>query len=618
MNNDILLKVQRPSRYIGGEVGSVMKNKENIDVRFAFCFPDTYEIGMSHLGMKILYNTINSLDYAWCERVFAPAEDMENVLRAEKRKLFALESGDSLDEFDIIGFTLQYELSYTNILNMLDLGNVEIFAKNRKSLKNIVIAGGPCACNPEPLADFIDVFALGDGEELDNEIIDVYRFCKLNNLSKDEFLQRVSKIKGVYVPSLYNVEYNTDNTVKSVTPIGDAYSKVEKRVIGNLDNTPYPDKFIVPFVETVFDRAVIEIFRGCIRGCRFCQAGYIYRPVREKSAMVANKQAKCICDFMGAEQLSLLSLSTSDYTQLEPLLNMLLEWTDKEKISLSLPSLRIDNFSGELLEKIASVRKSGLTFAPEAGTQRLRDAINKNITEEEILSACKTAFLGGYTTVKLYFMMGLPTETDEDIEGIALLAKKIVKLYYSLDIPPENKQKGVVQVSVSCATFVPKPFTPFEFEGQNTVEQIEHKQQYLKELIGNSKRIKIATHQPYASVIEAVLAKGDRRVAKAIYEAFKLGCKFDSWSEYFDYEKWLCAFKNANLDIDFYASRKRQFDEVMPWDHLDYGITKEFLIRENKLAYQSTTTPNCRQKCALCGANCYKEGVCVEKRENIL
>ena len=334
--------------------------------------------------------------------------------------------------------------------------------------------------------------------------------------------------------------------------------------------------------------------------------------------MVANKQAKCICDFMGAEQLSLLSLSTSDYTQLEPLLNMLLEWTDKEKISLSLPSLRIDNFSGELLEKIASVRKSGLTFAPEAGTQRLRDAINKNITEEEILSACKTAFLGGYTTVKLYFMMGLPTETDEDIEGIALLAKKIVKLYYSLDIPPENKQKGAVQVSVSCATFVPKPFTPFEFEGQNTVEQIEHKQQYLKELIGNSKRIKIATHQPYASVIEAVLAKGDRRVAKAIYEAFKLGCKFDSWSEYFDYEKWLCAFKNANLDIDFYASRKRQFDEVMPWDHLDYGITKEFLIRENKLAYQSTTTPNCRQKCALCGANCYKEGVCVEKRENIL
>ena len=612
--SDILLKVQKPARYIGGEQGAIIKDKSNIDVRFAFCFADSYEVGMSHLGMKILYSVANTPEWAWCERVFAPWEDMETEMRNNDIPLFALESGDKLSDFDIIGFTIPYEMCYTNILNCLDLGGIPLRSSERKKLSPIVIAGGPCTCNPEPLADFIDIFSLGEGEELTLEIMELYRKHKKLGSDKMTFLREAAKLDGVYVPAFYDAEYNDDGTIKAFHAKDGAPEKITKRIIKDLDNCHYPDNFVVPYLDIVHDRAVCEIYRGCIRGCRFCQAGYIYRPIREKSASVANAQAKQLCENTGYDELSLLSLSTSDYSQLNDLLGCMLPWTEKEKIGLQLPSLRIDNFSDELLQKVASVRKSGLTFAPEAGTQRLRDAINKNVTEKDVMDTCRVAFEGGYTSVKLYFMMGLPTETMEDIEGIATLAQKVVDLYYSL----ENRPKGKgVSVSVSCATFIPKPFTPFQFEAQDDFSTIEEKQKHLRDCI-KTRKISVSLHNSGTSLIEAVLARGDRRLCDVIYKAWEKGCKFDGWDEYFNYEKWLEAFNECGLDPAFYANRKREYDEILPWDHIDIGVSKKFLINQDKLAHESITTPNCRQKCAGCGATKFGEGICREACKNLL
>ena len=577
----ILLQVQKPAQYIGGELNSVMKDKTRVDCRLAFCFPDKYEVGMSHLGMKILYSLYNQRENWWCERVFAPDADMEALLRKEGEPLYALESLDPIKDFDFILFTLQYEMSYTGVLNMLDLAGVPVLAKERTGLWPIVAAGGPCACNPEPLADFVDLFILGEGEEVNLEITDLYMQAKREGWDKQRYLKEAAKIGGVYVPSLYDVSYNADGTIHAVTPnCPEAPAKVTKRIIADLDKVFLPEKFVVPFINIVHDRSMLELQRGCLRGCRFCQAGFIYRPLREKHYDTLNHDAHCLCDTSGYEELSLTSLSTSDYLEIEPLLDDLLAWTPQQRVSLSLPSLRVDNFSKELMEKVSRIKKSGLTFAAEAGTQRLRDVINKNVTEEEVLSTCKTAFEGGYTSVKLYFMMGLPTETMEDIEGIANLAQKVVDLYYSLPTRPKGRS---VSVSISCACFVPKPFTPFQFEGQDTMELLREKQKHLLASV-KSKKISVSYHDADVSFIEAILAKGDRRMGPVILSAWKKGSKLDGWYEYFDPQRWYDAMAECGLDPAFYANRHRDYDEVMPWDHLDFCVSKEFLIRENKIA----------------------------------
>ena len=606
----LLLTVQKPGRYSGGEINSVIKDKNKVDIRFAFCFPDNYEVGMSHLGMKILYSQFNDREDIWCERVFAPWPDFESVMRQNGIPLFALESKDPIKDFDFIGFTLQYELSYSNVLNMLELAGVPLLAKDRTDFAPLIVAGGPCTCNAEPLADFVDIFFLGEGEQSDLEVMDLYKKYKHNGGTKADFLKEASKIDGVYVPSLYDVSYNEDGTVKSVSSKYNAPMPIRKRIETDLDKTYYPEKFVVPYIEIVHDRAVQEIFRGCIRGCRFCQAGFIYRPVREKSVETICRQAKALCDNTGYDEISLSSLSTSDYRDLEKLLNSLLEWTQKDKVSLSLPSLRIDNFSEELLEKINHVRKSGLTFAAEAGTQRLRDVINKNITEEEIIRTCKTAFEGGYTAVKLYFMMGLPTETYDDIKGIADLAQKIVDTFYEMPNRPKGKS---VSVNISVSNFVPKPFTPFEFHPQITREEIIDKQQYLKQCI-HSKKISFSYHENRTSFLEGVFARGDRRLGAVLLKAHEKGCKFDSWDEFFELEKWMDSFAECGLDPKFYANRERSYEEINPWDHLDFCVSKDFLIRENERAKMAKTTPNCRKQCQNCGANIFGKGVCFEKR----
>ena len=602
----ILLEVQKPGRYVGGELNSVVKDKDSVAVRYAFCFPDTYEIGMSHLGMKILYSVVNDRDDAWCERVFAPDNDMEAKMREQNIPLWALESGDSIRDFDLIGFTLQYELSFTNVLNMLDLAGVPLYSKDRPDLSPIVVAGGPCACNAEPMADFIDIFMLGDGEETTDLLISLVKKHKELGSSKLDFLREVAQHKGFYIPAFYDVEYNADGTIKSVTAKETAPEKAEKAIVSDMNNAHYPEKFIVPSIEVVHDRVTAEIFRGCIRGCRFCQAGFLYRPIREKSPEAVEEQCKKLCETSGYDEISLCSLSTSDYTGLQPLLNSMLDWTTKDKINIALPSLRVDNFSDELMEKLAVVRRSSLTFAPEAGTQRLRDAINKNVTEEDVMSTVDKAFMGGWTAVKLYFMIGLPTETLDDVAGIAQLGQRVVDEFYRL--PDRPKGKGV-QVSISASSFVPKPFTPFQFEPQDTQEMLAEKQAHLMNSV-TTKKIKISTHTTQTSFMEGVLARGDRKLSGVIELAWRKGCKFDSWDDQFKYDKWMEAFEETGIDPAFYANRRRDYDEILPWDHLDYGISKAFLINENKKAHESVTTPHCRIKCAGCGSNKLNGGKC--------
>ena len=609
-----LLGVQKPGRYTGGELNSIVKDKSKIDIRYAFCFPDTYEIGMSHLGMKILYSLVNARDDAWCERVFAPDVDMEQVMRDNGIPLYALESGEAIKDFDLIGFTMQYELSYTNVLNMLDLAGLPVRSRDRKDLTPIVIAGGACVCNAEPMAEFFDITLPGDGEEVTNELIDLLKEYKAKDATKQEFLEAAAQIKGVYVPSLYEVEYNDDCTVKSITPTHGAPEKVEKRNVADLDKMFAPTEFVVPFLEVVHDRTTVEIFRGCIRGCRFCQAGFLNRPLREKSPEVVEAQCRSICEKTGYDEISLCSLSTSDYRGLEKLITDMLPWTVENKINISLPSLRADNFPKELMEQLNAVRRSGLTFAPEAGTQRLRDVINKNITEEEVLSTARQAFAGGWTAVKLYFMIGLPTETEDDIRGIADLAQAVVDEFYH----NENKPKGKgVNVSVSVASLVPKPFTPFQWEPQDRPDTLIEKQNFLISCV-KTRKVSVSRHVPWTSFLEGVFARGDRRLCDVIETAWRKGCKFDSWEEHLDREKWMDSFAENGIDPFFYTARRRSFDEVLPWDHMDYGVTKKFLIKENEKAHRGETTASCREKCAGCGAARLNGGVCNEIRQNMV
>ena len=612
----ILPLVQKPARYTGGELNSVVKNKDDVDIRFAFCFPDTYEIGMSHLGMKILYSLINSRDNFWCERVFAPDTDMEQIMREKDIPLFALESRDALSEFDVVGFTLQYELCFTNVLNMLNLANIPLRSKDRGDTLDvpIIIAGGPCVCNPEPIADFIDVFEIGEGEEMMLEFLDLLNEYKKAGKSRSEFLKAASQIEGIYVPSLYDVTYNADGTIEKITSKDGAPQVVNKRVVADLDNIFYPEKFVVPFVEVVHDRVVHEIFRGCIRGCRFCQAGFWYRPIREKSVETISEQSQRLACTSGYDELSLCSLSSSDYTKITELLEELLGWAVPQKINVALPSLRIDNFSDELKEKLALVRRSGLTFAAEAGTQRLRDVINKNISEEEILDTCRKAFVGGWTAVKLYFMIGLPTETDDDVVGINVLSQKVVEEFYSN--PDKPKGKGV-NVSAGVSSFVPKPCTPFQWEPQDTREELKRKQKLLLETC-TSKKITFRFHNTDLTFLEGVFARGDRRLSDVIENAYKNGCTFDSWDDKFNFDAWMNAFEACGLSTEFYANRRRSYDEILPWDHINSGIRKQFLICENEKAKKAETTKHCRQQCAACGSNMLNGGKCDALSKNMV
>ena len=604
----ILPQVQKPARYVGGEYNQIVKDKKNVDVRVAFCFPDTYEIGMSNIGMRILYGLMNEMPGVWCERVFAPWGDMEAEMRKHAIPLYALESHDPVKAFDLIAFTIGYEMSYTNILNMLELSCVPLLAREREGLENIVFAGGVCAVNPEPLADFIDFFSLGEGEEITKEIIDCYRQAKKDGCTKQEFLLRVSKIDGVYVPSFYEHTYNEDGTLAAITPKNGAPARVRKRIMQDMDKSYFPTKTIVPSTEIVHDRTNLEIFRGCIRGCRFCQAGFCYRPVRAKSVDTLCGQAIESLEDSGNSEMTLASLSTSDYRKLPELADKLLDYCEPRKINLSLPSLRADNFSRDLMLRVQKVRKSGLTFAPEAGSQRLRDAINKNVTEHEILETCATALSGGGTSVKLYFMLGLPTETDEDVAAIAELVNKIV---YCWRQNATNKKRRL-SINLATAFFVPKPFTPFQWEKQTSPEEYLRRVHLLQSCL-TARGVDYRYHESDLSRLEAVLARGNRRLSKVLLRAHELGCKLDGWDEYFRYDLWMQAFSDCGVDPEFYTTRGFAEDEILPWQTIDIGVSRAFFLRERALAYQSVTTPDCRTKCAGCGARSLSErGVCDE------
>ena len=598
----LLKSVSKPGRYSGGEYGQIVKDKATVRARFAFAFPDSYEIGMSNLGMRILYGALNSYEDIWCERVFAPWVDMQEQMEAHDLALCALESGDPINEFDFLGFTLQYEMCYTTVLNMLQLAHIPLYAKDRKEEDPLVIGGGPCAYNPEPVADFFDLFNIGEGEKMLPEIVRLsIRMKEEGRYTRADFLHEAARtIPGVYVPSLYRVTYHEDGTIEAYTPVyDDIPAKIEKRIVKDLDKAYFPDQVVMPYIETVQDRITVEVGRGCIRGCRFCQAGMVYRPVREKTPDVIDCQARTIFDHTGYEEFSLSSLSISDYTRIDELTDQLLTWTNPNMVSLSLPSLRADSFTKELMDKVTSIRASSITFAPEAGSQRLRDVINKNLYEEDLMRAVSVAFEAGKNQVKLYFMQGHPTETDADLAEIPSLAHRVINQYYQM---PNRKGGRPPQVTISVSPFIPKPFTPFQWEAQDTLEEMQRKQAYVGSCV-TDRKIKYNHHDAPTCRMEAVLARGDRRLSKVLAEACRRGFKFDAWSEFFDYEAWMSVFRDTGVDPAFYANRAYGLDEVLPWDIIDCGVTKAFLLRERERAYEAATTPNCREKCSGCGAN---------------
>ncbi len=616
LSDEILMSVEKPARYIGGEVNAVMKEKEGVDIRFAMCFPDVYEIGMSHLGIQILYDMFNQREDIWCERVYSPWTDMDRVLREQKIPLFALESQDPVKDFDFLGITIQYEMCYTNILQVLDLAQIPLKAGERTKEHPFVIGGGPCAYNPEPLADFFDLFYIGEGETQYFHLMDVYKEWKKSGAPREAFLKQAAQVPGIYVPSLYDVEYHGDGTIRSMHPnCPEAPAQVKKQIVMDVTDTFYPKKPVVPYIKATQDRVVLEIQRGCIRGCRFCQAGMLYRPTRERDLSMLKEYAKEMLKNTGYEEISLSSLSSSDYSKLGELVEFLIGECGAKGVNISLPSLRIDAFSLDVMGKVQDVKKSSLTFAPEAGSQRLRNVINKGLTEEMILEGAGQAFEGGWNRVKLYFMLGLPTENEEDMKGIAWLAEKIAERYY--DVPKEQRNKKC-QIVVSTSFFVPKPFTPFQWAQMCTKEEFLHRAYVVNHEIKeqkNKKSIKYNWHEADVTVLEGILARGDRRIGPAIQRAYEKGCLFDSWSEWFQNERWLEAFAECGTDMDFYTTRERALNEIFPWDFIDIGVSRRFLEKEWKRAHEETVTPNCRQNCSGCGAASFGGGVCYEHQD---
>ena len=616
LSDEILLRVEKPARYIGNEVNAVVKDKDKVEIRFAMCFPDVYEIGMSHLGIQILYDMFNAMEDVWCERVYSPWVDLDAIMREEKIPLFTLESQDPVKEFDFLGITIQYEMCYTNILQVLDLAQIPLLAKERGEDCPIVIGGGPCTYNPEPIADFFDLFYIGEGETQYRNLLDLYKECKRENAGRVEFLRRAAKLPGIYAPRFYEASYHEDGRLKSFVPTEEGIPPIiHKELVRDMTDTPYPLKPIVPYIKVTQDRVVLEIQRGCIRGCRFCQAGQIYRPVRERDVEVLKEYALEMLKNTGHEEISLSSLSSSDYSRLPQLIDFLIAECGKKHVNISLPSLRIDAFSLDVMSKVQDVKKSSLTFAPEAGSQRLRNVINKGLTEEMILKGAALAFRGGWTRVKLYFMLGLPTETQEDIRGIAELSNKIAAVFFE-EVPKEKRTNGKVQIVASTSFFVPKPFTPFQWARQCTKEEFLDKAFLTRKAVSeqlNQKSIKYNWHEADASVLEGILARGDRRLSKVLLRVYEKGCFYDAWSEYFHNEKWLEAFTECGLSMDFYTFRERSVDELLPWDFIDCGVTKEFLKREWEKAKGEEVSENCKEKCQGCGASRFGCGICLER-----